>query len=127
MAKIDADRSDRGRITQSNSDCIGVVAYQAVKVDRAVDVTSVVEDDSAERLHDSEWKAHFGVQNQQLPATHGDGNVYAASLGFQNIAERDQSLRAGLVDWKSTQRRSATRKIKLAGGNKTSGKGFCEA
>src|SRR3982074_132181 len=108
MAKIDANRPDRRRITQSNSNGIGVIVDQAVKIDRAIDVASVVEDNSTERLHDSQRKAHFRVENQQLPTAYGDGHVYASGLGLQNIAEWNQSLWAGLVDWKSAQRRPAT-------------------
>src|SRR5258708_34228235 len=53
-----------------------------------------------------------------MAASYRDGDVHTSSLLSQYVAERNNALRPGFVDGKSTERRATARKIKLAGRNK---------
>src|SRR5215471_1687452 len=48
VANVDADRADRSRIAESKSDGVGVIVEEVRQVDGAIDVSAVVENNSAE-------------------------------------------------------------------------------
>src|ERR1700741_843193 len=121
-ANIKTYRANRRRISQAESHRVRIVIDEVMQIDRAVHVAAIVENDSAEGLHDPQRKPHFGIQNKQLLPAHRDRDVYASRLSLQNIAEGDKPLRASCVDRKATQRSAAAGKEKLAGRHKATRK-----
>src|SRR5229473_1631311 len=97
-ANIEADRSNRGRVTQAQADCVAVVVHEVGQVDRAIDIAAVIEDHTAEGLHDAKGEPRLRVQDEELASTHRDSNVGASGLPCKDIAERNNPLRTRFVD-----------------------------
>jgi hypothetical protein len=106
MAKIDADRTDRSRITQTNANGIGVVRHEVVEIDGAVNIAAVVKNNSSQMFADVERKrkANLGIQDEQLRSAHRHRDVHASRLILQHVAKRYDALRSGFIDRKSSQR-----------------------
>src|SRR5581483_8027193 len=118
---IEADGPNRSGVAQANSYRVGVIVDEAAEVDRAIDVSPVVEDDPAQRLVDVQRETEFRVQDQELPPAHRHGHIHASRLSLQYIAEGHQALRTTFIDRKTAQRCPSPREEQLAGRNNTVG------
>jgi len=56
---IDTDRPDRRRVPQTYPDRIAIVVNEVIKVDRAVDIPAVIEDDPSKRFHNAQREAQL--------------------------------------------------------------------
>src|SRR5262249_27817493 len=119
---VQANRTHRRRVPQSNAHGVCVIANKVAKPDGAVYVAAVVENSCAEPLFDSQRKAQFRIENEQLIASNGDLQVYA-SCGITGIAaRRNGALRTRSVDRKSTKSGLTAREESFTGRNVTAAK-----
>src|SRR6266478_5859042 len=71
MSKIDADGTNRSRITQTDSHGVGVIAENVIEIDGTVDVAAIVEKHSPQRFHNPKREAKLRVHDEQLPSPKG--------------------------------------------------------
>src|SRR5439155_15988505 len=101
VTDIDANRSDRRGVTQSETDGVGVVRHDVSEANVVVDIPAVVEDRETEILLDGQRKSKFRVQNKQLFAT-GRNADETARRRIRRIAARGNGdLRTRAIQWKA--------------------------
>ena len=115
VADVDANRANRGGIAESDAHGVTVERSEIVEADGGKYISAIVKSNNAQPFLDEiERKTHLGIQDQQLVAAVGNGDLGARRRVGRIAASRNHALRAGSVKRKSAQRAAAAGEETLA-------------
>src|ERR1700733_15202155 len=102
-ADVDSNRPHFREISKSETNVICVVARELTQADRAVRVTTIVENHAAKVVDELDRKASFRIDDRQHAAAVGDTDQRARRRIIWIGANGHRTLRTGAIDWEPTQ------------------------
>ena len=104
VADVDANWANRCSVAESDAHRVTVQRREIVEADGGKYISSIVESDDAQPSLDCiEWKAQLAIQDQQLVAAGGNGDLGTGGRVRRIAADQNAALRAGSVERKAAQ------------------------